>query len=225
MSYRIKISGFEKKITRKSLADLLHQPERSCYVNENQNKVGYIIYVITFKYARHLMKKWHDIFIDGQRLKCQLEINQQSNIHSALSRSKLSLSGSNSELNTCCRNTYRSRITRSTQNSRESSVSRDEDRSEIRVLNDESVGHEGRLYAQAFNGIGKSREKLSMRTTNSTENIASALDSTRSLPSGLPSDEWETIQRASGTGKKASFIRRKSDRKASAVIKVYKNEP
>ncbi|CAF5082098.1 unnamed protein product, partial [Rotaria socialis] len=38
-----------------------------------------------------------------------------------------------------------------------------------------------------------------MRTKRSTENIASALDSTRSLPSGIPSDEWETIQRASGT--------------------------
>ncbi|CAF4297795.1 unnamed protein product [Rotaria socialis] len=225
MSYRIKISGFEKKPTRKSLAELLHQQEKSCYVNENQNKVGYIIYVITFKYAKHLMKKWHDKSIDGQKLKCQLEINQPSNMHSALSRSKQSLSGSNSELNTRWRRTDRSSISSSTQHSRESSVSRDEDRSEIRVLNDECVGHEGRLYAQAFNGIGKSLEKLSMRTKRSTENIASALDSTRSLPSGIPSDEWETIQRASGTGKRASFIRRKSDRRTSAVIKVYKNEP
>ncbi|CAF5163953.1 unnamed protein product, partial [Rotaria magnacalcarata] len=36
--------------------------------------------------------------------------------------------------------------------------------------------------------------------------------------------EWEIIQRVSSSGKKASLIRKKSDRKLIAVKKVYKNE-
>ncbi|CAF3619215.1 unnamed protein product [Rotaria sordida] len=223
-TYRIKISGFGKKLTRISLAQWLHQNEKYCYVDERQNQVGYIINLITLKYAKQLMKKWHNSNIGGSKLKCQLEINQKSSMHRALSRSLQSLNNGETDNDACGRRNSRSSNNYSAQSSRDSSISRADDHSPITVLNDQHINSEGRLYAHAFNTMGKSWKNHDMRPASSIESIPLPSNLKPSLPNDVSSDEWEVIKQASGNGRKALFIVKKSDRKYNAVIKVYQNE-
>ncbi|CAF3736525.1 unnamed protein product [Rotaria sordida] len=92
------------------------------------------------------------------------------------------------------------------------------------ILNDQHINSEGRLYAHAFNTMGKSWKNHDMRPASSIESIPLPSNLKPSLPNDVSSDEWEVIKQASGNGRKALFIVKKSDRKYNAVIKIYHNE-
>ncbi|CAF4027885.1 unnamed protein product [Rotaria sp. Silwood1] len=212
------------KDSNKENSIINNQKEKYCYVDENQNQIGYIINVITFKYAQQLIKKWHNKDIDGSKLKCQIETNQQSSMHRGLSRSLQSLNDGERDNDSRGRKNRLSKNNHSAQSSRDSSMSRDDDHSQITVLDDQHINSEGRLYAQAFNNMGKSWKNHSLQSASSTESISSSSNQKPSLPNDVSSDEWEVIKRAPGSGRKALFIVRKLDRKYNAVIKVYENE-
>ncbi|CAF1502161.1 unnamed protein product [Rotaria magnacalcarata] len=204
-TYYIIINGFETKLTRKDLAQLLHEPEKYFYIDEKENHVDYISIAISFKIAKNLMKKWHDQCIGGHKLKCQLEIDRKSPTHRTLSTSRQSLDDNESDNDSRYHLSYRSSNNCSRQSSWCSSISRD--------------------GGQTFNDKETLQKNDIKRTiTSSTGFDEPSANAKQSVPRDVSSEEWEIIQRVSSSGKKASLIRKKSDRKLIAVKKVYKNE-
>ncbi|CAF4705391.1 unnamed protein product [Rotaria socialis] len=204
-TYYIIISGFETKLTRKGLAQLLQEPEKYFYIDEKENHVDYISIAISFKIAKTFMKKWHDQCIGGHKLKCQLEIDRKSSTHRTLSTSRQSYNDNESDNDSRYHWSYRSSNNCSRQSSRCSSISRDS--------------------GQVFNDKETLQKDDTKRTIiGSTGFDEPSSNAKQSVSRSVSSDEWEIIQQVSGSGKKASLIRRKSDRKLTAVKKLYKNE-
>ncbi len=72
-SYRIKITGFTTGVTKPKLTE--HFGPNNYYIDSKHDHVGYIVKIKTMKYAKQLMTKLHNKDIDGQKIKCQLELS------------------------------------------------------------------------------------------------------------------------------------------------------
>ncbi|CAF4743695.1 unnamed protein product, partial [Rotaria sp. Silwood2] len=71
--YRIKIAGFKTEVTPQNLNKRFGP--NNYYVDRRHDRIGYVVRIKTMKYAKQLMTKWHNKNIDGQLIRCQLELN------------------------------------------------------------------------------------------------------------------------------------------------------
>jgi hypothetical protein len=165
-TYQLKITGFEKKLTPDILSKMLN--EKNCFVKRSQESVGYIGPIRTMKYARRLLEKFHNKFVDRQRLQCQIELCQRFITSISSSRSD-----SGSMPNLAAKETDSSRLSRlqqanndSRNNSGRSSPARDDSDSEPRAVDDEEeFGHGRRSFSQSRDDIIKQRENDLKRKT------------------------------------------------------------
>jgi hypothetical protein len=148
-TYRIKITGFQKKITPEILAQILN--EKQFFVNQSQDFVGYIGPLKTMKYARRLLAKWHNKSVDGQKLQCQIEWHQRSSMNKVLSRSE--------SPSTLPANTNDS-----------------DSESEITVLDGKEFNYEARLYNRSIEDIIKQKKANVTGITKSAENLPLSAD-------------------------------------------------
>ena len=157
-TYQLKITGFQKKLTPDILSKTLN--EKNCFVKRSQESVGYIGPIRTIKYARRLLEKFHNKFVDGQRLQCQIELCQRflTGISSSRSGSMSNLAAKETDSS--------SRISRlqqakndSRNNSGRSSPARDDSDSEPRAVDDEDeFSHGRRSFSRSREDIIKQRE-------------------------------------------------------------------
>jgi hypothetical protein len=209
VTYRIKITGFQKKLTPVILARILrHLPPNACYINRDQDHVGYAVRLRSMKYAKRLMSRCHDKEIDGQMLKCQLELHLPS------SRSK-SLPRSGSIPNLKVRENdslYSSRNCRQSNNDMASSLGSSASRAtsdpEITTLDHREFNHEARIFAQSRDSLVKQRGVDAKYKARSTESLTISAHF-----------KYKTTT----DGRKMSQIRKKTDHGSSAFLVEYQN--
>lgn len=170
-TYRIKITGFEQKLTIDYLERTLR--EKKCFILRSDDTVGYVGPLRTMKYARRLIDKWHNKDIDGQRLQCQIECNIRS-----IASTRSSRAGSRSSLaskDNDDRDFERSRpsANSSANNSRESSLSRNDSDTGIRVLNDVDINYEPRLYQRSVDEVVRQRNSDIKKQAKSADHLSS----------------------------------------------------
>ena len=146
-TYQIKIDGFQKRLTQDSLSQALN--ERNSFVNPSDDHVGYIGPLKTMKHARRLFAKWHNKLLNGQKLQCQIEFNQRSSMSRGSSNAGSTNILSKSESRNPIRDTF---------------SSRDDSDSKIRVLDDNEINYEGRLFDRSVGGILKQKEADKLKT-------------------------------------------------------------
>ena len=169
ITYRIKITGFEQKLTPDYLERVLR--EKKCFILRSDDSVGYIGPLLTMKYARRLIDKWHNKVIDGQKLQCQIEYNIRS-----IASTKSSRAGSRSSLaskDNDDRDFERSRpsANSSANNSRESSPGNNSDTG-IRVINDVDINYEPRLYQRSVEEVLKQRNTDKKKQAKSADHLS-----------------------------------------------------
>jgi hypothetical protein len=207
VTYRIKITGFQKKLTLEILARTLqYSPTKPCYINRNQDHIGYVVLLRSITYAKRLMSKWHDKEIDGQMLKCQLELNPPHSRPKILSRS-----GSTSNLEVRENDSlHSSRNCRQSNNnitsSLESSASRATSDPEITTLDDQEFYQEARIFAQYRDSLVKQREVDAKHKARSTESLTTSAHSKCTT---------------TADDRKMSEIRKKTDHGSSAFLVEY----
>jgi len=166
-TYRIKIIGFQKKLTLEILNRILN--EKNCYIKRNQDRIGYIGQIKSMKYARRLMAKWHNKEIHGQKLQCQIELDPVSTRCKSISRF-----GSMSNLETRKNDSRRigrsyEQLNCSTSTSRDTSISREDSDLQITTLSDQEFNNEGRLFDRSLGQIIKQRDSDTKSKARSTE--------------------------------------------------------
>lgn len=176
MTYRLRLTGFKNALTPASLAKLLNESEKRCYIDRNQNQVGFLVNLITFKYAQRRLKAWHNKAIGGNQLKCEIEINEKSNLNRARSRSRIRVDKDDNDNGVSIDQRSRPRNKSRDPPRQDQSLSEPNNQSEITVINDKHIGSEGRLCAKAINDITNQKRKNSMQAASSTESIASVTD-------------------------------------------------
>jgi hypothetical protein len=173
--YRLKITGFQKKLTPELLTQIFHG--KKYYVNRHQENVAYIIQLRTMKYARRLLAKWNNKEIDGQKLQCQIELNLRSSIPKTLSRSGSMSNLAEKENDSRRPDRSRHQWDTSANNSRESSISRKNSDPEITVLDDQEINHEARLINRSLDDIVKQKNLDAKRKATSVESLSSSAHS------------------------------------------------
>ncbi|CAF4214561.1 unnamed protein product [Rotaria sp. Silwood2] len=217
--YRIKIAGFKTEVTPQNLNKRFGP--NNYYVDRQHDRIGYVVKIKTMKYAKQLMTKWHNKNIDGQLIKCQLELNPIPLAHRQRSRSRpASIDG---ELK---RNRARSRPRDacSVQSSQETSDLGDTDNNLSITFDNREMDRDRRIFRQAVNSITRTPSRTSLHHASSSESISTLVETKYELPSDVPVDEWEITRRALNSDGKVLLIRGKADRKRLAVIKIYPNQ-
>jgi hypothetical protein len=176
-TYRIKITGFQQKLTPEILARILHENQKNCYINRSEEGVGYIVQLRTMKYAQRLMAKWNNKEIDGQKLQCQIELNLRSSMPKTLSRSGSMSNLAEKENDSRRPDRSRHQWDTSANNSRESSISRKNSDPEITVLDDQEINHEARLINRSLDDIVKQKNLDAKRKATSVESLSSSTHS------------------------------------------------
>ncbi|CAF1018672.1 unnamed protein product [Adineta steineri] len=198
-NYRVKLSGFRTRVTPQYLTQRFGP--RSYYVDSNHDCVGYITYIKTMKFAKQLMTKWHNQYIDDQKITCQLEINPMPPAHYNNSRSE---TGSTDEERKRNRSRSRPCDARSVHSSQETSDFED-------IINSmNSMTIDNREFDRDRRISGKA-----------LSNVTSNMELKYKLPSDAPTDKWEVTNKAPNSDEKVLLIRSKADRKELAVIKTY----
>lgn len=159
-------------MTDEILAKILY--EKKCYVSQNDDRVGYICHIKTMKYARRLMSKWHNREIDGQKLRCQIELVPKSSSSQKLFRFR-----SMSNLEARENNSHRigrcdQQLNNNRKNTRDASLSKQNSDPEITILDDQDINDEGKLFSRYRNDIIKQRDLDAKWKTKSTEALNSS---------------------------------------------------
>jgi hypothetical protein len=168
-TYRIKITGFRKKLKSESLTQILH--EKNCYVDQHQDRVVYIAQVRTMRYAQRLIAKWRNKEIDGQKLQCQIELDPRSSMSKTLYRS-----GSMSNLKARENDSPRldrscQRLNNSANTSRDISISRENSDPQITTLDDQDFNNEARSFDRSVEDI-KQKATEAKRKSKSAEIVS-----------------------------------------------------
>ncbi|CAF1406093.1 unnamed protein product, partial [Rotaria sordida] len=216
--YRIRMSGFQTEVTPQNLTQRFGS--HNYYVDRQHDRIGYVVKIKTMKYAKQLMTKWHNMNIDGQLIKCQLELNPIPFAHRHRSRSRAASTGE--ELKHC-RWRSRPRDACSVQSSQETSDPGDTDNTLSITLDNREVDRDRRICRKAFNDITRTPSKTNLHHASSSESISTLVETKYQLPSDV-SVEWEITTKASNSDGKVLLIRGKVDRKRLAVIKIYPNQ-
>jgi hypothetical protein len=163
--YRVKFTGFKTTVTPDNFAQLFGVDSRNCYVDRKNDRAGYVVKIKTMKYAKQLIIQWHNKDIDGQKIKCQLELNPRIFAHPNRARSP---ARSIDEEPKHRRFRSRSRDARSPQSSQETSDLEDKDNGEL----DKDRG----ICGNALNGITQTLAKTNLHHANSSESITTGID-------------------------------------------------
>jgi len=172
-TYRIKITGFRKKLTPEILAKTLQQSNpKTCYINPHQDHTGYIVQLRTRKYAKRLMAKWHNKEIDGQKLKCQIELNTRFSIPKTLCRygSMLNLETRENDSPRLDRSCQQSND--STKTDRNTSAVRENNDSYITILDDQDFNKEAKIFDRSIEDIRKQKSSEAKRKSKSAEIVS-----------------------------------------------------
>ena len=111
------------------------------------------------------MTRWHNNNIDGQQLKCQLEVNPTS-------RDRSQSRGPRSDRPT----RYPQSDTSSVRSSLENPNHGDGDRDEPPVFDEREVGRDARIFGNAVRSVTPNARKSSLRQSSSTENIPNSVE-------------------------------------------------
>lgn len=166
--YRIKMTGFQSEVTPSNLTQRFGS--HNYYVDPKHNRVGYIVKVKTMKYAKELMNKWHNHVIDGQKIKCQLEVNPISPVRRNRSQSRAA--STDGELT---RQRSRSRP----QDTRSEGAFNLEDANNIMstTFNNKELDRDRRISGKTLNQVIQMSSKANVHRVSSSENIASSINS------------------------------------------------
>ncbi|CAF3919413.1 unnamed protein product [Rotaria sp. Silwood1] len=217
--YRIKITGFRTEVTPQNLNQRLGS--NNYYVDRHHDRIGYVVKIKTMKYAKQLMTKWHNKNIDGQLIKCQLELNPISFGHRHRSQSRAASTDGELKRKRC---RSRPRDACSVQSSQETSDLGDNGNSLSITFDNREVDRDRRICRKAFDDITRTPSKTDLHHASSSESISSLVEMKYQLPSDVPTDEWEITRNALHSDGKVLLIRSKADRKRLAVIKIYSNQ-
>jgi len=169
--YRIKITGFQTEVTREYLNRQLGP--NNYYVDRKHDRIGYVIKIKTMKYAKQLMTKWHNKDIDGQKIKCQLELNPIPSTRHDRSRSRAaSIDGELKRHRSCSR----ARDAYSVQSSQETSDLGDSDTTMSITFDNREADRDRRISGKALHEITRTPSKTNLRHASSSENITSSVD-------------------------------------------------
>ncbi|CAF1067890.1 unnamed protein product [Rotaria sp. Silwood1] len=217
--YRIKITGFQTEVTSQNLTQRFGS--NKYYVDRKHDRIGYVVKIKTMKYAKQLMTKWHNKNIDGQLIKCQLELNPILFTHRHRSQSRAALADREQKHNRC---RSRPRDASSIQSSQETSDLGDTDKTLSITCDNREMERDRRIIRKAFNDITPTPSKTNLHHASSSESISTLVEAKYQLPSDVSADEWEITKSASNSDGKVLLIRGKADRKRLAVIKIYPNQ-
>ncbi len=169
--YRVKITGFETAVTPQSLTQRFGS--NNYYIDRKHDRVGYVVKIKTMKYAKQLMSKWHNKVIDGQKIKCQLELNPIPVAHRSRSRPRAASIEGDLILR---RPRTQPQDAQSVQSSQETSVFGDTDNTMTIQFDNREADRDRRICGKALNDITRSRSKSNMRHASSSESITSLVD-------------------------------------------------
>ena len=119
------------------------------------------------------MIKWHNKKVDGELIKCQLELNPVSSTNRHRSRSRAA--PTNGELkHHRCRSPPRD--SQSVQSSQETSVFGDNDSVMTITLDNRDLDRDRRICGKAFKDISRTSSKTNLHHASSSESISSLVD-------------------------------------------------
>jgi len=124
------------------------------------------------KYARQLMSQWHDKDFDGQKIKCQLELNPKQPARYNYARSQ---AGSIDEERKHHRSRSRPRDTRSLHSSQGTSDLGDTDNTMSRVDNREA-DRDRRICGKALKDLTQTPPKTKLHHASSSESIIPVIE-------------------------------------------------
>ncbi|CAF1416937.1 unnamed protein product [Adineta ricciae] len=202
-TYRIKMSGFQKEVT----PDYLKQTfgSNNYYIDRKHDRVGYVVKIKTMKFAKKLMSKWHNVNIDEQTIKCQLELNPV--LSNSVSRSRSETASLNGE-----EKRQRSRSRPQDTYSLRSNLEMNKDSTSdftSKSFDNKELGRDDRISGKAMRDATR---------VSSQPNIASTINGTKhTSPSGVWKDEWEIAHKASHSDGKVLLIRHIEDRELTTM--------
>jgi hypothetical protein len=172
-SYRVKITGFTTGVTPSNLTEKFGP--NNYYIDRKHDHVGYIVKIKTMKYAKQLMTKLHNKDIDGQKIKCQLELNPISYARRDVSRGRAaSIDG---ELKpTRARSRSRPRDTYSLRSSKEASDLGDPDDTLTITYDNRELERDRRISGKALYDITQTPSKTNLNHTRSSETLTTPVD-------------------------------------------------
>ncbi len=168
-NYRVKFTGFKTNLTPDNLAQLFGVDSRNCYVNFQNLRVGYVVKIKTIKYARQLMIEWHNQDIDGQKIKCQLELNLRPN---RAPSPAASADGKPKHH----RPQIPQRDARSLQSSQGTSDLDDTDNINLISFDNKEVDRDRRICGKPLKDITQTLSKTSLHRASSSETIATVTE-------------------------------------------------
>ncbi|CAF4929790.1 unnamed protein product, partial [Rotaria sp. Silwood1] len=169
--YRIKITGFRTEVTPQNLNQRLGS--NNYYVDRHHDRIGYVVKIKTMKYAKQLMTKWHNKNIDGQLIKCQLELNPISFGHRHRSQSRAASTDGELKRKRC---RSRPRDACSVQSSQETSDLGDNGNSLSITFDNREVDRDRRICRKAFDDITRTPSKTDLHHASSSESISSLVE-------------------------------------------------
>ncbi|UJR35331.1 hypothetical protein I4U23_028092 [Adineta vaga] len=218
LTYRIKISGFNQKLTLVSLSEMLKlSSQTKYYIDSNQDRIGYIVQLKTMKFAGNLVRKLHNAEIRGQTLKCQIELNPNFPLSKSLSSSGPVTTKEIMESEIHRQNRSSNQINSSMEPSRDHSLTRKSSNSNITILNCSEIVNEGNIFAQSCDSLRKQKESDMKNKAKSSENLASCAQSKYAASSiSFESDRFRqtsTVQDPSNNGRSVFRIEYKDTEK------------
>jgi hypothetical protein len=125
------------------------------------------------KYARQLMTEWHNKDIDGQKIKCQLELNPGSFARYNRARSP---AASINEEPKHHRPRSRPRDARSLRSSQETSDLEDTSSTMLVSFDNREADRDRRICGKALNEITRTPSKTNLHHASSSESITTVID-------------------------------------------------
>ena len=164
--YRIKLAGFETEVTPDNLTQRFGR--HNYYVDCKNDRVGYVVKIRTMKYARQLIKNWHNKMIDGQRIQCQLELNPSSSHHNFRARSPTRSVGGKSERQ---HSRTRPQNTRSLRSNQDASDLQDVDNVVSTSTINKEADRDRRIFSRAVKDISQSPSTTKLHHATSSDNV------------------------------------------------------
>jgi hypothetical protein len=156
--YRVKISGFKTEVTPQTLAGKFGF--NNYYVDRKHARVGYVVKIKTMKYAKQLMIEWHNKEINGEKVKCQLELNPIAPAHYNYSRSRAtSIDGEPKRQ----RSRSRPQETHSVQSSYDTYELEDIDNTMSITFNNLEAERDRRISGKALSEVTQTLSKIDMK--------------------------------------------------------------
>jgi len=171
--YRIKMTGFDTEVTPQYLTQKFGS--NNYYIDRKHVYIGYVVKIKTMKFAKQLMTKWHNKDIDGQKIKCQLELNPIMFAHYNRARSR---AGSIDEELEHHRPQSRSRPrdAYSLRSSQETSDLGDTDNTMSISFDNREMDRDRRISGKALSDVIRTPSKTNLHHASSSENITTVTD-------------------------------------------------